>query len=198
MAKWTWSIANSSHQIWIMSTWFSQPWTIPKHLRGSGNYAKRERLLRTLRTYHQNATSISVVFIGMGRFRLWSAQMAMDPSSQVLFEGKSQKIYQTILALPYRRLGYWEGSSARSHQTSRKDPSAWNGIIECSSMNFLLICYRMSQVCESWSLDDLVDMDEGDMERLLGFYGPGTVPTFQDIRWDDPEQFAFDGSFGWW
>ena len=58
--------------------------------------------------------------------------------------------------------------------------------------------YRMSQVCETWSLDDLVKMDEGDMERLLGFYGPGTIPTLENIRCDDPEQFVFDGSFGWW
>lgn len=80
----------------------------------------------------------------------------------------------------------------------RKDPSACNGIVEFLSIDLLLTRYRMSKVCESWSLDDLVEMDEGDMERLLGFYGPGTVPTFENIRCYDPEQFAFDGSFGWW
>ncbi|MCJ1339791.1 Bifunctional dehydrogenase and ferrochelatase [Bachmanniomyces sp. S44760] len=56
----------------------------------------------------------------------------------------------------------------------------------------------MSQVCESWSLEDLVAMDEEDMENLLGYYKPGTVPTFEKVRLgDDYEEFAFDGSFGW-
>ena len=54
----------------------------------------------------------------------------------------------------------------------------------------------MSRVCESWSLEDLVEMDEKDMEVLLGFYKPGTVPSFEKVRGDD--EFAFDGSFGWW
>ncbi|KAL9593928.1 MAG: hypothetical protein Q9219_007308 [cf. Caloplaca sp. 3 TL-2023] len=57
----------------------------------------------------------------------------------------------------------------------------------------------MSKVCESWSLEDLVDMDEDDMEKLLGFYTPGDVPSLHRLRiGDDLEQFAFDGSFGWW
>ena len=60
------------------------------------------------------------------------------------------------------------------------------------------MCRRMSQVCESWSLEDLVAMDEEDMENLLGYYKPGTVPTFEKVRLgDDYEEFAFDGSFGW-
>ena len=62
----------------------------------------------------------------------------------------------------------------------------------------LLTSFRMSKVCESWSLEDLVEMDEEDMERLLGFYSPGTVPTYESIRYGDPDDFAFDGSFGWW
>ena len=54
-------------------------------------------------------------------------------------------------------------------------------------------------MCESWSLEDLVMMDDGDMEKLLGFYEPGTVPSFERIRLgDDHENCAFDGSFGWW
>ena len=59
---------------------------------------------------------------------------------------------------------------------------------------------RMSRVCEQWSLDNLVDMDEQDMEALLGFYAPGTVPTFEQIRigGDDADGVGFDGSFGWW
>lgn len=62
----------------------------------------------------------------------------------------------------------------------------------------LLTVARMSKVCESWSLEDLVEMTEEDMEKLLGFYTPGTVPAYEDIRYGDPEEFAFDGSFGWW
>ena len=54
----------------------------------------------------------------------------------------------------------------------------------------------MSRVCESWSLEDLVEMNEEDIEILLGFYKPGTVPSFKTVRGDD--EFAFDGSFGWW
>lgn len=57
----------------------------------------------------------------------------------------------------------------------------------------------MSKVCESWSLDDLVVMEEEDMEKLLGFYSPGEVPSLESIRLgDDFQEYAFDGSFGWW
>ena len=56
--------------------------------------------------------------------------------------------------------------------------------------------YRMSKVCESWSLEDLVAMNEEDMEVLLGFYKPGDVPTFESVRGEN--EYAFDGSFGWW
>ena len=56
----------------------------------------------------------------------------------------------------------------------------------------------MSKVCEQWTLDELTDMDEGDMETLLGYYPPGTVPTFDQVRLPgDLEDWAFDGSFGW-
>ena len=58
---------------------------------------------------------------------------------------------------------------------------------------------RMSKVCESWSLDDLVVMEEEDMEKLLGFYPPGEVPSLERIRLGhELEEYAFDGSFGWW
>ncbi|SLM39428.1 siroheme synthase [Lasallia pustulata] len=57
----------------------------------------------------------------------------------------------------------------------------------------------MSKVCESWSLEELTEMDEEDMEALLGFYKPGTIPTFEQIRLgNELTEFAFDGSFGWW
>lgn len=58
---------------------------------------------------------------------------------------------------------------------------------------------RMSRVCEAWSLDDLVEMREEDMEVLLGYYKPGTVPTFKQVQGEpDFEHYEFDGSFGWW
>ena len=57
----------------------------------------------------------------------------------------------------------------------------------------------MSRVCEEWSLKDLVEMDEEDMDRLLGFYKPGTVPRFEEVRLgNQADEFVFDGSFGWW
>lgn len=63
----------------------------------------------------------------------------------------------------------------------------------------LLTWLRMSKVCESWSLEELTEMDEEDMEALLGFYKPGTIPTFEQIRLgNELTEFAFDGSFGWW
>ena len=56
----------------------------------------------------------------------------------------------------------------------------------------------MSKVSEAWPLEDLVDMDETDMEALLGYYQPGEVPSLNSIRYgDDTSEFAFDGSFGW-
>ena len=57
----------------------------------------------------------------------------------------------------------------------------------------------MSQICESWTLEDLVAMDEADMQSILGFYKAGTIPSIQEIHGGfKPEDFAFDGSFGWW
>ena len=57
----------------------------------------------------------------------------------------------------------------------------------------------MSQVCETWSLEELTGMTDEDMETLLGFYKPGIVPKYTEIHTPDiPEEFTFDGSFGWW
>ena len=57
----------------------------------------------------------------------------------------------------------------------------------------------MSRVCEEWSLGDLVEMDEEDMDSLLGFYKPGTVPRFEELRLgNQADDYVFDGSFGWW
>ncbi|KAL8947513.1 MAG: hypothetical protein Q9222_006218, partial [Ikaeria aurantiellina] len=56
----------------------------------------------------------------------------------------------------------------------------------------------MSKVCESWSLEDLVEMDEEDMEKLLESYRPGEIPSFDRVRLGDSfEDYQFDGSFGW-
>ncbi|KAJ5765303.1 hypothetical protein N7520_004862 [Penicillium odoratum] len=46
----------------------------------------------------------------------------------------------------------------------------------------------MSSVCESWSLDDLVEMTEHDMDGLLSQFHPGNVPTLQEVRNDDSLQ----------
>ena len=55
----------------------------------------------------------------------------------------------------------------------------------------------MSKVCEQWSLEDLCEMDEKDMDALLGFYGPNKVPRLSDLHSTEPV-YEFDGSFGWW
>jgi precorrin-2 dehydrogenase/sirohydrochlorin ferrochelatase len=53
---------------------------------------------------------------------------------------------------------------------------------------------RMSKVCEQWSLDELCEMTEQDMEELLGFYKPGTVPTLEMVRLGESDG-AYDGPF---
>ena len=53
---------------------------------------------------------------------------------------------------------------------------------------------RMSKVCEQWSLDELCDMTEEDMDTLLGFYKPGTVPSLQTVRLTGTGG-AYDGPF---
>ena len=58
---------------------------------------------------------------------------------------------------------------------------------------------RMIKVCEAWSLEDLVDMRDEDMEALLEFYEPGTVPRLRDLRFEEELELApFDGSFGFY
>ncbi|EMF15653.1 siroheme synthase middle domains-like protein [Sphaerulina musiva SO2202] len=52
----------------------------------------------------------------------------------------------------------------------------------------------MSKVCVQWSLEDLCEMDEDDMEKLLQYYAPDQVPSFTDVR---GPPWEFDGSFGW-
>lgn len=56
----------------------------------------------------------------------------------------------------------------------------------------------MSKVCVQWSLEELCEMDEADMDALLQSYAPGKVPKFEDVRLGvDSEIPQFDGSFGW-
>ncbi|KAK5175512.1 Bifunctional dehydrogenase and ferrochelatase [Saxophila tyrrhenica] len=56
----------------------------------------------------------------------------------------------------------------------------------------------MSNVCVQWSLEDLCDMNEDDMARLLQYYAPDRVPSLDNIRLDeDPDEWQFDGSYGW-
>jgi len=56
----------------------------------------------------------------------------------------------------------------------------------------------MSKVCVQWSLEDLCEMEERDMEVLLQSYGPDVVPSFEQVRLEEkPGIYEFDGSFGW-
>lgn len=48
-------------------------------------------------------------------------------------------------------------------------------------LSFLLY-RRMSRVCETWSLEELVDMSESDMDALLTFYASDVVPSFEQVR----------------
>jgi precorrin-2 dehydrogenase/sirohydrochlorin ferrochelatase len=57
-----------------------------------------------------------------------------------------------------------------------------------------LIRCRMSKVCEQYTLDDLCSMTEEDMEMLLGFYKPGSVPSLELVRLQEPDG-AYDGPF---
>ena len=57
----------------------------------------------------------------------------------------------------------------------------------------------MSEVCDRWSIENFNEMDEEDMQRLIQSYGPGVVPSFEDVRLGRPKDvvWEFDGSFGW-
>jgi Sirohaem biosynthesis protein C-terminal len=57
-------------------------------------------------------------------------------------------------------------------------------------------CTRMSEVCEKYSLDQLVRLTPEDMDRLLSYYGNGLVPPFWMIH-EEKSVWEFDGSFGW-
>lgn len=45
-----------------------------------------------------------------------------------------------------------------------------------------LMACRTIKVSDQYSLSDLCSMTEEDMEALLGFYKPGTVPSLDALR----------------
>jgi hypothetical protein len=55
----------------------------------------------------------------------------------------------------------------------------------------------MIGVCEQYTLDQLVNLDEEDMDRLLSCYQEGIVPPYHNVR-RESVVFNFDGSFGWY
>ena len=55
----------------------------------------------------------------------------------------------------------------------------------------------MSKVCEQWTLSQLVDMTEKDMEILLESYNSMEVPRYSTVETQALDTCAFDGSFGW-
>jgi len=52
----------------------------------------------------------------------------------------------------------------------------------------------MIRVCEGWTLDDLTEMEEGDMEELVKSFQDERVPSLNDVR--GRPIWEFDGSFG--
>lgn len=55
---------------------------------------------------------------------------------------------------------------------------------------------RMIKVSDAYSLEDLCEMSDEDMETLLKFYAPGKVPRLGCLKAMEGELDAFDGSFG--
>ncbi|KAK4544575.1 hypothetical protein LTR36_004147 [Oleoguttula mirabilis] len=56
----------------------------------------------------------------------------------------------------------------------------------------------MSKVCLKWSLEDLCEMEERDMDELLQSYAPDQIPSLSQVRLgEEPGTWQFDGSFGW-
>jgi precorrin-2 dehydrogenase/sirohydrochlorin ferrochelatase len=56
----------------------------------------------------------------------------------------------------------------------------------------------MIKVSDSYSLEDLCEMDEEDMAALLRFYGPDKVPRYNCLKAIKNDFDAFDGSFGFY
>ena len=60
----------------------------------------------------------------------------------------------------------------------------------------ILTVYRMVKVSDTYSLEDLCQMEEEDMSALLRFYTSGKVPRLACIKAMRGEFEGFDGSFG--
>jgi precorrin-2 dehydrogenase / sirohydrochlorin ferrochelatase len=55
---------------------------------------------------------------------------------------------------------------------------------------------RMIDICQKYSLDELILLDDEDMDRLLFHYRDGAVPPYWKIH-NKGVPYEFDGSFGW-
>jgi precorrin-2 dehydrogenase / sirohydrochlorin ferrochelatase len=56
----------------------------------------------------------------------------------------------------------------------------------------------MTKVSIEWSLEDLCDMDEQDMDCLLQSFPTEGVPSLTQLRAEQGRlAWSFDGSFGW-
>lgn len=60
----------------------------------------------------------------------------------------------------------------------------------------LLTESRMIKVSDAYSLEDLCEMDEDDMETLMKFYASNKVPRMGCLKAMEDKLDAFDGSFG--
>jgi precorrin-2 dehydrogenase/sirohydrochlorin ferrochelatase len=54
----------------------------------------------------------------------------------------------------------------------------------------------MIKVSDTYSLKELCEMSDEDMEILLRFYGPNKVPRLDCLKAMEDNYDAFDGSFG--
>jgi len=54
---------------------------------------------------------------------------------------------------------------------------------------------RMIDVCKKYSLDQLVQLEDEDMDTLLLYYRDGKVPPYNAIK-TEQLVYEFDGSFG--
>lgn len=54
----------------------------------------------------------------------------------------------------------------------------------------------MIKVSDAYSLEDLCEMDQEDMKKLLEFYAPDKVPRLSCLRAMKNRYNPFDGSFG--
>ena len=76
------------------------------------------------------------------------------------------------------------------------------GLPHDTSCNVFTDSYRMTKVSDAFTWEEMCELTEEDMDNLLKFYEPGTVPeldTLKAMRGGNmsPEDIdVFDGSFG--